>query len=213
MENKTWNQQLRDWYVNQGTAYQRSGKIRDIGIPRKTMNNYINGKTKNLSNISSERKQILYSLTGLEIFNTEKPQSQLDSEHVFDYSENAEFSEAISELQNGLTQLVQSTVEKLGLPNNERLRQGLTKSQQYQASAEQRADGVMELLDMVAAEVDYFRTASEDETKILVDKLKADPDSFGYATQMINILYEGKQINNWMLIAQPPTKLRRKHGN
>jgi hypothetical protein len=46
------------------------------------------------------------------------------------------------------------------------------KAQQY--TPQQRTDAVMELLEILAEEVDYFRTAPLDEKKILADRLQKE---------------------------------------
>ena len=67
----------------------------------------------------------------------------------------------------------------------------------------------MELLDVLGEEVDYFRTASAEEKMVLIERLQSEPESFSYATQMLNVIYSGKKIDSWMLMAQPPSRIKR----
>lgn len=130
--------------------------------------------------------------------------------------------EAEAESRVGVADVVKKGIEGIerivseataGLSGSEKLRAGLLKFQLYRKTAGERADVIMELLNVLSEEVDYFRTASREERRVLVERLKRDPDSFGYVTQMLNVLYKGEKIDSWMLMAQPPSKIGRVVGN
>lgn len=189
---KTWNEELKEWYDSNSMSYS---KIKEIsGIPRSTFRDYIGGRITNLEKISPERKKALYNLTGLECFGDEKDEYET-------------LSRIIEEGKRGLEKLAEELALKL--TGSQKLKSGLLKIQIYQPSAQQRVDAIMELLDVLSEEVDYFRSASEEEKKILVERLQKEPESFGYVSQILNIIYSGKNINSWMLMTQPPSKLKR----
>lgn len=76
-EEKTWNQQLCEWYKSNGCP---SEKVKSVGLPHSTFGDYIKGRAKDLSRISLENKKKLYSLTGMEIFKVDENQQNQGSE-------------------------------------------------------------------------------------------------------------------------------------
>ena len=230
---KTWNEQLKIWYKASGKSVIALAK--DIGIPRSTFEEYIYGRMKNISRIKPDRLGKLYDYTKLECFKYEGSQSpRIPVPGEEDYgredknpgknvggrpkgSKNKPKETRIENISDlirtgriGIDRIVENIAVQLSA--YETVRQGMLKSQRYKPSTEERADAIMETLDILAEEVDYFRTAPDDEKKILVDRLQADPQSFGYASQMLNIIYGGKKLDSWMLMAQPPSKIKRISG-
>jgi len=219
--NQDWNSELANWHRKSGKTI--SAIAREGGIPKTSFSEYLSGKVKDLGKLSEERKDALYKLTGLECFKTSYPAINLNKINGTEvpqnngkgYSpKNDTYSpgESMGEIVNSSKKGIENIVEKAtsGLSGIQKLRAGLLKSQQY--GANERADAIMELLDILSEEVDYFRTAKENEKDILNSKLKENPESFGYVSQMLNIIYQGKKLDSWMLMAQPPSRMKRLGG-
>jgi|TARA_B100001971_G_scaffold144685_1_gene133844 hypothetical protein len=224
-ETKTWNQQLAEWYK----IFRNGGKcMNDIkkitNIPRSTFGDYIHGRSKNINNMSQDRRKALYELTKLECFEYEgpkiqmlKPKDKIPGKYPPIPIKNLEKEQGeygdmkilniAKQGKKNIDQIVNQITSQL--TGREKLETGLLKSQQYKPNAQQRTDAIMELLDVLSEEVDYFRTASDDEKNVLIKKLQKEPESFGYVTQMLNIIYSGKKIDSWMLMAQPPSKIKK----
>ena len=216
---KTWHEQLKDWYKNSGKFV---GQIsRETGIPRSTFGDYITGKPKDLSRMPQERINLLYNLTGLDCFKyeeikiempyssnnlTESPQKTQTTPYK-SVDPNKSISDLIKQGKEGIERLVEQTLSNI--PGIEKLKSGVLKAQLYNPSAKQRAEAIMELLDILAEEVDYFRTADGTDRDILIKNLQRNPESFGYVTQMLNVIYSGKKIDSWMLMSQPPSKIKK----
>jgi len=66
-EEKTWNQQLSEWY----SAHGSTQKVKEVGLAKTTFKEYKSGKITNLEKVSSTNKTKLYALTGLDIFKVE----------------------------------------------------------------------------------------------------------------------------------------------
>jgi len=182
-KSETWNDQLREWYEHSGLTTREI--FESAGLPRRTFKDYISGNIKNLDRLTDKNRKMLYELTGLDIFN---PEDQSRAER-----------KVVSRPGDDTSQL--SGMQKL--------EKGLLQAQRYRPSAQQRTDAIMELLDVLSEEVDYFRTASEDEKRVLVKRLQREPESFGYVSQMLNVIYKGQKLDSWMLMAQPPSRLKR----
>ncbi len=218
-ENKTWNQQLEEWHKNSGKSIKEINE--KFGIPSSTFRDYICGRIKNLGKIIPARLAILYELTGLECFKYESPKIQISqpketpekllSKFSNDTDSRLTFEKSISNIEKEgkkeIDKIVEQTTSKL--KGMQKLEAGLLKTQRYNPTVYQRADAVMELLDVLSEEIDYFRTAPLKEKEILVKKLQKDPESYGYISQMLNIIYSGKKLDSWMLMAQSPSKIKR----
>jgi hypothetical protein len=229
-----WNEQLHEWYKNSGKSPKEI--LNETGIPKSTFRDYVSGRTSDLNKIAPERLKTLYDLTGLVCFKKETPNipmpeaEKVEKSYLNEKKVLNEFSEALQESQyqsdqafykllgdtvkdmmstgkEGLDKILDDFSSKLS--GGEKFQAGLLKSQRYQPSPTDRADAIMELLDVLSEEVDYFRTAPEKEKKILVERLQKDPESFGYASQMLSIIYSGKKLDSWMLMAQPPSKIKK----
>jgi hypothetical protein len=229
-ELKTWNQQFADWRKTSGKSIVQISK--ETQINDSTIGDYLHGRIKDLSKVSKERVYSLYKATGLECFKCEEYQTpRIPVPGTEQESENYEKRkggrpkgsknrpkgtqiENVSDLirvgKEGIDRIVETIASQLS--SYETVNYGLLKAQQYRPSAAQRVNAIMETLDVLAEEVDYFRTAPESEKKLLVEKLQDDPQSFGYATQMLNIIYSGKKVDSWMLMVQPPSKTKRITG-
>jgi len=204
-EQQSPQEQLRQWYHTQGSTKERGKVVKAAGIPMATWQDYVSG-TINLENITADRKRLLYQMTGLECFR-QKGQSIETSQATSETSSsNQQLSEVAKYGKQQIDKVVLAATSQLS--GIQKLEAGLLQAQQYQPSAQQRTDAIMELLDILASEVDYFRTANDSEKTVLVDTLQQDPQSFGYITQMLNIIYQGKNLDNWMLMAQPPAKIK-----
>jgi hypothetical protein len=191
------------------------------GIPRSTFGDYVRGRISDLDRIAPGRLKVLYDLTGLDCFKYEVPKIEMlepgrKPEYASRSREKAEEyvkadAKELSEIARQGKARIDKVVEKIAeqLRGGQRLGAGLLKYQQYKPSVHQRTEAIMELLDVLGEEVDYFRTAPENEKKVLVDRLQSEPESFGYVTQMLNIIYSGKKIDSWMLMAQPPSKIKK----
>lgn len=229
IEIKTWNQQLSEWYKDSGKSISQI--VAECGIPQKSISEYINGTRTNLDRISLERKDVLYKLTGLECFKVKSPQIEMSEPKEVDeklptnqYGKLKEFeqvltqpdlgsilgktfSEIIQPVKEGLNKIIEQATSDL--TGEQKLKTGLLKAQLYRPTTEQRTNAIMELLDILSEEIDYFRTAPDKEKQVLVERLQKEPESFGYITQMLNIIYGGKKLDSWMLMAQPPSKLKK----
>lgn len=200
-ESKTWSQQLAEFVSKSGKT--ASQVAREMGFKDSTFRDYVSGRQSKLESISPERRKILYLKTRLECFKTEDSTSPATQEPNLD--------SAVSELfklgRDGVERIVTQLVSQLNTDKTSKL--ALLKAKLYHPSAEQRTSMIMELLDVLCEEVDYFRTSPAEETKVLVDRLQKEPASFGYVTQMLNVIYGGKAIDSWMRQAQPPSKLKK----
>ncbi len=210
---KTWNEQLADWCKNSGKNI--SELAREAGINPDTFKEYVSGRrVKNIGGINPEKRDALYKLTGLEFFKYQGARIEISSPKPYqevNKQEEASLGSVISELARKGKESIDKIVEQTSseLRGNQKLEQGLLKAQQQKPTAEKRTEAIIELLDVLAEEVDYFRTAPAYEKKLLTERLQKEPESFGYITQMLNIIYNGKQIDSWMLMAQPPSKIKR----
>ena len=217
---KDWNKQLEEWFTASGKTIPQLSN--ESGIPRGTLGDYISGRITTLDKISPDRRKTLYELTGLEVFyikgvqiefpKTSSEKSQGPTSRRVDDAElsrrvGARLDVYARQAKEGIDALVgEATTNLTGL---QKLDAGALKSQRYSPTVKQRTEGVMELLDVLAEEIDYFRTATSEEKKVLVDRLQRDPESFGYISQMLNVIYSGKGLDNWMLLSQPPSKIKR----
>ncbi len=211
-EQKTWNQQFAEWCRNSGKNLMQISQ--EIGIPYNTLFNYKNADVKNVDKISPGRRDILYKTTGLECFKCTQrieilePKKYKEPTHVRKLkSIGSEILDAARKGKESIDRVVEEAISKI--PGREKLEAGLLKAQRYNPDAKQRADAIMEILDILAEEVDYFRTAHNGDKGILIERLKKEPESFGYVSQMLNILYKGEGVDKWMLMAQPPSKIKR----
>jgi hypothetical protein len=209
---QSWNEQLKEWYIKQGTMRERGKIAKKYGLTADEVGRYTRGDASKLDKISATTRVKLYRMTGLDFFreglpdylfkDEEKPkQERKQAYHDSDLSQIARIA------KQGIDKIVEQTTSQLS--GGQKLELGLLKSQSYKPSAEQRADAVIQLLDILAEEIDYYRAASENERQVLVDRLQKDPESFGYITQMLNVIYQGKQIDSWMMMVQPPSKTKR----
>jgi len=215
-DRKSWNKELEKWFTDSGqTILQLSEKS---GIPRGTLGDYIKGRIINLDKILPERRKSLYELTGLEVFYHEGVQiafPKTSQEPTFRSAGDDEISRRTGARLEAYARQAKKGIDDLlgeatsNFPGLQKLNAGLLKSQRYSPTAQQRAEGIMELLDVLAEEIDYFRTSTSEEKKALVDRLQRDPESFGYISQMLNVIYSGKGLDNWMLLSQPPSKIKR----
>lgn len=219
--NLNWNAELAKWC--QGSGKSLGAISRESGIPRTSFSEYVKGTVKDLGKLSKERKDALYKLTSLECFKAGYPALNLNqavgaeapqvdgknySPKINAPADGESIKEIVKTCRKGIENIVgMATSDLSGI---QKLKSGLLKSQQY--GANERADAIMELLDVLSEEIDYFRTAKIEEKEILTSKLKNDPESFGYVSQMLNIIYQGKKLDSWMLMAQPPSKMRRLRG-
>jgi len=213
-----WNAQLKQWCESQGKRLSDIAK--EIGMPRQSLHNYAEGVSTEIDRISGERRMQLYAATGIEAFKVEggytpKPtlipgnrKGKKRTQRIVDTSRAHGRIEDTSRTY----EKVDPSVVRDGLTGIQKLEAGLLQFQQYRPSPEKRAEAVLELIDVLAEEVDYYRSASAEERRVLVERLKQNPESFGYATQILNVLYQGKQIDSWMMMAQPPSKIRRIRG-
>src|SRR3989344_8801490 len=197
---KSWNQKLNEWFSKSG---KKVSDIEKIGLHSGTFYDYRTGRIKDLSKVSWRNKKILYELTGLECFNIENhPENQRNEDW-----RRAVMGESLTGLEEAVRDLrraariIEATLEEKG--------HLVIKARVYSPTPEERADGVMQLIDILAEEVDYYRTATAEERQALVSGLQADPSSFGYVTQMLNAIYNGKSIDSWMMMAQAPSKVRK----
>lgn len=217
-EGKTWNQELVGWFEKSGKSFKN---IKDeSGIPRSSFSDYIHSRVTDLGRISSERLGVLYSLTGLECFKYETPRIEVSEPRERVPKEYGGAQEGSSRVGQG-RHIVDMAKQKKGdiertvdqaasqLTGRERLEAGMLKAQRYSPEVGERADAIMELLDVLGEEIDYFRTAPENEKKVLIERLQEEPESFGYVSQMLNIIYGGKKMDSWMLMVQPPSKIKR----
>ncbi|MAH03786.1 hypothetical protein CMI39_03305 [Candidatus Pacearchaeota archaeon] len=210
-KDKTWNDQLSRWYDD----FKKSGKrMKDITkIPNSTFGDYIHGRSKDIDKISIERRKALYELTKLECFKYEEPKIEMNKpkdQSIGKYLSKNNL-EGIPDIARQGKKNIDEIINQITsqLKGREKLEAGLLKSQQYKPNVLQRTDAIIELLDVLSEEVDYFRTASDDEKNVLIKRLQKEPESFGYVTQMLNIIYSGKKIDSWMLMIQPPSKIKR----
>ena len=166
-ESKTWNQQLAEWYHNSGKTISQISA--EAGITRGTFSNYINSYIRHLSRVSPEKRRILYKLTGLECFKDEyqkiemsKPKKYQEPSPIEQSELKILTSEVLEHAKKG-KESIDSVVEQTTshLPGREKLELGLLKAQRYAPTAQQRTNAIMELMDILAEEIDYFRTASD----------------------------------------------------
>ena len=61
-----WNKQLLDWYENQTTYSTISEAANAVGLPRRTLSNYMHGDVKDLSRVNPENLRKLYETTRIE---------------------------------------------------------------------------------------------------------------------------------------------------
>ncbi len=225
---KSWNQKLEEWFKSSGL------KIADVeraGLSSGTFYDYRTGRITDLSRVSEGNRRKLYSLTHLDCFKVEgyeggddlakeaidsavvgaddafvehitgsKRRTRSESGNKSLESSTDNLSSAIHDLRRA-ARVLEQAVEASG--------ERIVKVRVYEPTSDERADSVMQLIDLLAESIDHYRTATSDERQVLVDKLKADPSSFGYVTQMINAFYKGENIDSWMMMAQPPSKIRR----
>ncbi len=211
-EQKTWNEQFAEWCRNSGKNLMQISQ--EIGIPYNTLFNYKNRDVTNIDKINPERRDILYKATGLECFKyaprIEMPEPKKYQEPTYIgklRSIGSEILSATRKGRDGIDKVVEEAISQI--PGREKLEAGLLKAQRYNPDAKHRVDAIMEIIDILAEEVDYFRTAPNGDKAILVERLKNEPESFGYVSQMLNILYKGEGVDKWMLMAQPPSKIKR----
>lgn len=207
---QTWNEQLAAWFSAIGKSI---GEIsRESGIPRTSFKDYVRGRVKDLDRLSYQRIGLLYRLTGLKCFEhigARIPIPEPTSEVPETRGYIREIEATGRTLKQRVDQLVEQAITECDLTGRERLEAGLLKARRYSPSPEQRVDAILELLDVLSEEVDYFRTAPDSEVDVLVGRLKKEPESFGYVTQMLNVIYSGKGRDNWMLLMQPPSKTKK----
>ncbi|MBU0760299.1 MAG: helix-turn-helix domain-containing protein [Nanoarchaeota archaeon] len=206
---ESWNERLRRLQINSGKSIGQLA--RETGIPRSTLGDYVHGKITDLNRISPERLDALYELTNDECFKYERtkiemPERTPQSPEDFETMTGKILSNIMNEGKSGIDNLMEQFTEQM--TGGQKLEAGLLKAQRYRPTPEQRAGAIMELLDVLSEEVDYFRTAPKVEKDVLVKRLQENPESFGYATQMLGIIYSGKSLDTWMLMAQPPSRLR-----
>ncbi|VVB77857.1 Uncharacterised protein [uncultured archaeon] len=199
---KNWNEELRDWYKKGERSMEQIS--RETGIPRPTLRDYIAGAITDLDRVSGERRMQLYNLTGLEFFKVEEGYEKKPN---LVPGRKKKRSKIVIENKN--TRKKESIIIQNNLTGIQKLEAGLLKCQEYKPSYEKRADAVMELLDVLAEEIDYYRSASSNERSVLVDRLKKDPESFSYVTQILNVIYQGKQMDAWMMMIEAPSKIKR----
>jgi hypothetical protein len=181
----------------------------------------VSGEVNKLEKVSYESRRKLYEMTKMECFRCEasvsdsaktysppegfiREESDIISGQLRKVAES--YKRAINEVSNDLCQI-------FGLEGLLKLKAGLMKTQRYHPDARERSDAIIELIETLGNEVDYFRTAREDERQILNKKLRENSDSLGYATQMLNVIYSGKGIDSWMLMSQPPARVRKMMKN
>jgi hypothetical protein len=210
-----WNDQLAEWVRASGKSITDLG--REFGLPRTTLKNYVGGEVSKLDKVSYENRRKLYEMTKLECFKCEAPAcSKSGLESATEKYHGSEIGGPSAEEIRKFAQfgkmriesLVDNLKEALGFDGYTRLKAGILKAQTYSPDARERADAIVELIEVLGNEVDYFRTANQDERQILNKKLRENSDSLGYATQMLNIIYNGKGMDSWMLLSQPPAKVR-----
>lgn len=210
---ETWNQKFTKWVNDSGSS------VREIAITtsisRGSIHDYTTGRVTEMDRVSRRNRKILYDLTGIPEFKydgIDKPEEEkpiIELKPNYERQDNYErLSETIKGLKEGIDRLVAERLECL--PGNQRFLEGLLQSQIQKPTVKQRAGAIMEIIDVLAEEVDYFRTASDDERKELVASLKREPESYGYVTQLLNVIYSGKQLDNWMLLAQPPARIKKR---
>jgi hypothetical protein len=200
MNNKTWNSEFNSWYKGLGSPKVRGRIVKEAGLSTENIFRYANGSVQNLDRISEETRIKLYKLSGLEFFKVEGIEVKEFSSYAVrtDYNQESDKNT--------------ESIDHSNLTGIQKLEAGLLKFQEYKPSAQKRADAVMELIDVLAEEVDYYRTSNNEERNALVERLKESPESFGYVTQILNILYQGKQLDSWMLMAEAPSKAKRNRG-
>lgn len=203
---KQWYEQLADWYKSTEKTF--SEIKRATGIPKTTLGTYLHCKVKNLDRISPERRNILYNLTGLECLKYEGLRIEIGEPRKIERlaPEVKGDIEKINQEKKDLTMLVKKTGEKL--TGMQKLEAGLLKVQQYRPSVQERADAIMEIIEVLSEEADYFRTAPYEEKKLMSERLKKDSESFVYMSKILNILHSGEAFDTWMMLTQPPSKLR-----
>jgi hypothetical protein len=224
-EEKTWNQQLAEALKKKGLTPSQALKTPELRntFKRSTLDDMIYNRTKNLHLVAPKRILALYKLTNLGIFREayiqvtkQDPKSAAGFE-LEERTKPLKYGEGLSQLTSEVDEIkkkVDGLVERLTdqLPGQLKLKHGLLKVQRYSPSAEQRADALMEVLDLGAEIVDYFRTASGSERQILVKKLKRNPESYGYLTKMLNVLYKDEGVESWMRTMQPPHRVKKVLG-
>lgn len=220
---KSWNEQLKEWVEGSGKSITQISQ--NIGIPRSTLGDYMNGKTKEINN--DLRRQQLYNLTNLECFKesytpniskaqpksvkilTRPPRRRQPQESGLESKTHKQ--DVLSELKQVQSEILDIITDKYAgkATGLQKLKSHLLKAQKYQPTIEQRVEGIMELFDVLAEEVSYFRIADERERQQLVEKLKKEPGSFSYVNQIVNILYHGKSIDDWLLLNEPPHRIKK----
>lgn len=200
-----WNQQLSEWFSKSGKTITQINQ--ETGIPKSTLGDYIHGKSKHLDRISPDRLKILHNLTGLTCFEYTSPKIEMSEPEKLTKGDMGGISEIAKRGKDAIDRIVEKTTSELS--GIQKLEEGLLKAQQYEPTTQQRADAIMELLDVLSEEIDYFRTAPEEEVKVLSQRLQEEPESFGYVSQILNILYSGKKLDSWMLLSQPPSKIKK----
>lgn len=210
---KPWNQQLKDWIKDSGKSQTQLSF--ELGIPRSTLRGYINGICT-LKLIKPENLMKLYEVTGLECFKYSTPTISMeapkdisadDSKKDTESDFGKELSTQIRKGKEGIEKAINDILSNI--PGGKKLELGLLKAQLYNPSVAQRVDAIMQLLEVLSEEIDYFRSASSEEKKILVERLQSDPQNYSYVHQMLNVIYQGKQLDAWMLLAQPPSKIKK----
>lgn len=204
----TWNAQLSSWYKSSGLT---PTQIKDkTGIPKSSWSDYVSGKITDLGRVSPDRRKILLELTGLEVFRYHGPRIDMGAPKASPNGSSRDKTPGPSAYDAGRQKLETAVDEATSdLSGDERFRSGLLKAQRYTPKPEERAQAILELLDVLAEEVDYFRTAPDNEQAMLVEALQSGPESYTYASQMLEIMIRGDQTKSWMTFAQPPSKLRR----
>jgi hypothetical protein len=223
-EDMTWNEQLRTWLRDSGKS--KAQLHRESGIPSSTLSDYTSGKVVNLEMVSPERRRILYEATKLECFKYQGPRINMprsggpkeeghETEVGVREPSGEEYlvimgkviADIVRNGREGIDRLVEEASSEL--TGNQKLNSGILKAQRYDPTLIERTDAIMELFDVLSEEVSYFRTATDKERKVLIDRIQKEPESFGYVQQMFNIFYSGKQIDSWMTMAEPPSKIKK----
>ncbi|MFH1307535.1 MAG: helix-turn-helix transcriptional regulator [archaeon] len=159
-----WNDQLIKWYDSQKDYATIKELAEATGIPRSTLSDYLNKKATNLKRVADKRKDLLYRITGLDVFRTGAPLEE-DSKP---YSEVGGYEQLMEKFSAAVSEL--SQIEKILSQNYpERVKQ---------ITAKQRASDIVELFKDAAGLILSFNTASNNEIQILMDKLKENREVY-----------------------------------
>tara|TARA_Y100000310_G_scaffold311388_1_gene357603 strand:+ start:1087 stop:1716 length:630 start_codon:yes stop_codon:yes gene_type:complete len=200
-----WHEELKEYL--EGTGKTVSELAKESGIPYSSMTRLYRGSITDIGRVHKKRRRELYDFTGLEVL-----KSYLDDSDVSERSTGKGLdAEQIARDAREGKEAIDGVVERVtaGLSGGEKLKAGLLRVQRYTPDAKQRARGVAELLDVLAEEVHYYTHATSEERKALMAELKGDAgESYRYAAQLLNIVFDGG-MESWMALTQPPARIRK----